>query len=143
MVIPHTLLHTPSPTSTTQSQSLPSYSTVYAQLLAVRNCAPSATVKVILETSQLSLYEIVAGCVLCVAAGADFVKTSTGFLGRGASVEDVRVMRAVVGKEIRVKASGGLRDGEACRRVVEAGATRLGASAGVAIMEGSGGKAGY
>ena len=77
-------------------------------------------------------------------AGADFVKTSTGFNGRGASIDDVRVMKAVVGDKVEVKASGGVRSEEDVRRMVEAVATRVGTSGGVGIMKGAvGGSSGY
>jgi deoxyribose-phosphate aldolase len=102
-----------------------------------------------LETSQLDTYKIVAASVLSIAAGADFIKTSTGFLGRGASLEDVQTMRAVAEMEsvkkyrvdelknssVKVKASGGIRTVADVVKMAEAGAERIGASAGVAIME--------
>jgi deoxyribose-phosphate aldolase len=94
-----------------------------------------ALVKVILETALLTDEEKIKGCLLAKLAGADFVKTSTGFGPGGATVEDVRLMRKVVGPEMGVKASGGIRDYEATRRMVEAGANRIGASAGVKIMK--------
>ncbi|GAB4581905.1 MAG: hypothetical protein Fur0022_46570 [Anaerolineales bacterium] len=100
----------------------------------------SALVKVILETALLSREEKIAACLLAKEAGADFVKTSTGFSGGGATVEDVALMRRVVGPEMGVKASGGVRDYEDARKMVEAGATRIGASAGVKIIQGPGGK---
>lgn len=95
-----------------------------------------AVVKVILETSLLSRDEKVMGCTLAKAAGADFVKTSTGFGGGGATVEDVTLMRETVGPEMGVKASGGVRTREDAEKMVAAGATRLGASAGVKIVRG-------
>lgn len=94
-----------------------------------------ALVKVILETAFLTDEEKVKGCLLAKLAGADFVKTSTGFGPGGATVEDVRLMRKVVGPEMGVKASGGIRDYESVCKMVEAGATRIGASAGVKIMK--------
>jgi deoxyribose-phosphate aldolase len=94
-----------------------------------------ALVKVILETALLTDEEKVKGCLLAKLAGADFVKTSTGFGPGGATVEDVRLMRKVVGPDMGVKASGGIRDYEATRRMVEAGANRIGASAGVKIVK--------
>ncbi|MEY4071527.1 MAG: deoxyribose-phosphate aldolase [Candidatus Eisenbacteria bacterium] len=95
-----------------------------------------AIVKVILETSLLSRDEKVMGCTLSKAAGADYVKTSTGFGGGGATVEDVTLMRETVGPDMGVKASGGVRTREDAERMVAAGATRLGASAGVKIVRG-------
>ena len=93
-------------------------------------------VKVILETSLLTLDEKLMGCTLSKAAGADYVKTSTGFAGGGAMVEDVRMMRETVGPEMGVKASGGVRTKEDVEAMVAAGATRIGASAGVKIVRG-------
>jgi deoxyribose-phosphate aldolase len=93
-------------------------------------------VKVILETSLLTRDEKIMGCSLSKAAGADYVKTSTGFAGGGATVEDVRLMRETVGPEIGVKASGGIRTKEDVEAMVAAGATRIGASAGVKIVRG-------
>ncbi|NQS91942.1 MAG: deoxyribose-phosphate aldolase [Chloroflexi bacterium] len=98
--------------------------------------AAGAIVKVIIETSLLNNEEKVTACLLSKEAGADFVKTSTGFSGGGATVEDINLMRRVVGPEMGVKASGGVRDFEGARDLVKAGATRLGASAGVKIVQG-------
>ena len=103
----------------------------------------SIVLKVILETSQLTAEQIVAGSLIAVLAGADFVKTSTGFLGRGATVGDVRIMRAVCDllqsegwtKRVKIKASGGIRTAEDCLRMVGEGAERIGASSGVKIVE--------
>jgi deoxyribose-phosphate aldolase len=93
-----------------------------------------AVLKVILETGLLSEDEKVTACKLAVKAGADFVKTSTGFLGGGATVEDVALMRRTVGPKIGVKASGGIRSAEDARKMIYAGANRLGTSSGVAIV---------
>ena len=92
-------------------------------------------VKVIIETSLLNDEEKVTACLLAKEAGADFVKTSTGFSGGGATIDDVNLMRRVVGPEMGVKASGGVRDFEDAQNMVKAGATRLGASAGVKIVQ--------
>ncbi|MCF8499865.1 MAG: 2-deoxyribose-5-phosphate aldolase, partial [Rhodospirillum sp.] len=78
--------------------------------------------------------EKVRACLLAKEAGADFVKTSTGFAGGGATVEDVALMRETVGPEMGVKASGGVRTTEDARRMISAGATRIGASASIAII---------
>jgi deoxyribose-phosphate aldolase len=91
--------------------------------------------KVIFETSKLSDEEKVIASQVCKMAGADFVKTSTGFGGGGATVADVALMRKVVGPEIGVKASGGVRNYQEAQAMVKAGATRIGASAGVAIVK--------
>ena len=98
--------------------------------------AAGALVKVIIETSLLTHEEKVTACLLAKEAGADYVKTSTGFAGGGATVEDIALMRRVVGPEIGVKASGGVRTYEDAIKMVEAGATRIGASAGVKIAQG-------
>jgi deoxyribose-phosphate aldolase len=98
--------------------------------------AAGALVKVIIETSLLNDEEKVTACLLSKEAGADFVKTSTGFAGGGATVEDVALMRRVVGPEMGVKASGGVHDYMEAKDMVEAGATRIGASAGVKIVQG-------
>ncbi len=94
-----------------------------------------AIVKVIIETALLNEEEKVTAYLLAKEAGADFVKTSTGFSGGGATVEDINLMRRVVGPTMGVKASGGVRDFEDAQNMVKAGATRLGASAGVRIVQ--------
>ncbi|HET7225786.1 MAG TPA: deoxyribose-phosphate aldolase [Candidatus Eisenbacteria bacterium] len=109
----------------------------------VQAVGPGIIVKVILETSLLTRDEKVMGCTLAKAAGADFVKTSTGFSGGGATVEDVKLMRETVGPELGVKASGGVRTQEDARAMIAAGATRLGASAGVKIVRGEAGDKAY
>jgi deoxyribose-phosphate aldolase len=95
-----------------------------------------ARLKVILETCLLTPTEITASSSLARAAGADFVKTSTGFAGGGATAKDVALMRQAVGPVMGVKASGGVRDKETAQAMIKAGATRLGASASVAIVRG-------
>ena len=95
-----------------------------------------AIVKVIIETSLLTKYEKIRACEIAKQAGADFVKTSTGFSGGGATVEDVKLMRSTVGPEMGVKASGGVRSAEDAQAMIEAGATRIGASSGVKIVSG-------
>ncbi|PWY79458.1 DUF171-domain-containing protein [Aspergillus sclerotioniger CBS 115572] len=108
------------------------YVDVYTDVLEVRKAAPAPVgLKVILETSQLTREQIVAGSVLACIAGADYIKTSTGFNGPGASVENVAIMRAtanLVGKGTKVKASGGVRSGEDCRKMLEVGAERIGST---------------
>jgi deoxyribose-phosphate aldolase len=94
-----------------------------------------ATVKVILETALLEDNQKALACTLSKLAGADFVKTSTGFGPHGATVHDVALMRSVVGQEMGVKASGGIRTLDDLRKMAEAGATRIGASASVKIVE--------
>ena len=92
-----------------------------------------AILKVILETCLLTKEEIVKGCELSKAAGAQFVKTSTGFSTGGATVEDVKLMKQTVGDALEVKASGGVRDYDTAMAVIQAGATRIGASSSVDI----------
>lgn len=94
-----------------------------------------ALLKVIIETALLSDAEKVAACQLAQAAAADFVKTSTGFAEGGATVEDVRLMRETVGPEVGVKAAGGIHSYAEALALIEAGANRIGASAGVQIVE--------
>ncbi|BAC13919.1 deoxyribose-phosphate aldolase [Oceanobacillus iheyensis] len=102
-----------------------------------------ALTKVIIETSLLTEDEKVRACKLAKNAEADYVKTSTGFSGGGATVEDIRLMRETVGPEMGVKASGGVRDLEQTEAMIEAGATRIGASSGVAIVSGEQGTSDY
>jgi deoxyribose-phosphate aldolase len=99
--------------------------------------ALGALVKVIIETVLLTQEEKVLACRLSQAAGADFVKTSTGFAGGGATVEDVALMRQVVGDAMGVKAAGGIRTYADALRMIQAGANRLGTSAGVQIIQGA------
>ncbi len=111
------------------------WDTVLQDIKAVRAAGENFTLKVIIETSVLTQEEKVKACELCAQAGADFVKTSTGFTGGGATAEDVRLMRAHVPANMQVKASGGVRTREDFDAMVAAGATRIGASAGVKIIE--------
>lgn len=97
-------------------------------------------VKVILETALLSTAQKAIACMLAKAAGAAFVKTSTGFAATGATVEDIALMRQVVGPDIGVKASGGIRTLEDALKMIQAGASRIGASASVSIIEQASGK---
>jgi|HubBroStandDraft_6_1064221.scaffolds.fasta_scaffold512704_1 deoxyribose-phosphate aldolase len=94
-------------------------------------------IKVILETGFLSAEEIISACRLAESAGADFVKTSTGFGPRGASVEDVQLMKTAVGTGLRIKAAGGIRTKEAAMTMIEAGACRIGTSSSVQIVTGA------
>lgn len=117
---------------------------VEADIKAVVDAAAGkALVKVIIETCLLSDEEKERACRLSVKAGADFVKTSTGFSTGGATPEDIRLMRQTVGPDIGVKASGGVRSLEDMNTMIEAGATRIGASSGVKIMEGGQSSAAY
>ncbi len=109
----------------------------------VKAAKGKALTKVIIEACLLTDEEKERACKLVVQAGADYVKTSTGFSTGGATVEDIKLMRKTVGKDVGVKASGGVRDLSGVEAMVEAGATRIGASAGVAIVAGEQGKSDY
>lgn len=110
--------------------------TVKRDVAAVKEAAGEVLLKVILETGLLTDEEKKTACELCVQAGADYVKTSTGFGPGGATVEDIALMRKAVGPDVGVKASGGVRDRAAALAMIEAGATRIGASSGIAIVSG-------
>jgi deoxyribose-phosphate aldolase len=119
------------------------YREVMLDIRGVVEAACGAPVKVILETSELSREEKIVACGLAKAAGAGFVKTSTGFSKSGATVEDVKLMREVVGRDMGVKASGGVRSYQDALAMIAAGATRLGTSAGVALVKGARGEGNY
>ncbi|KAF2022326.1 aldolase [Aaosphaeria arxii CBS 175.79] len=140
--------NTPNP----EEDEIPDYSAIYRELASIRSLCPSPTVlKLILETSQLNSAQILAASHLAAAANFDFIKTSTGFNGPGAKLEDVQLMVAaaeylstkqksnggspVRGRKMQVKASGGVRSLEAATQMLEAGATRLGTSSGLWIMQ--------
>ncbi len=112
------------------------WNTVAADIRAVRGAGQNFTLKVIIETSVLTQEEKVKVCQIADQAGADFVKTSTGFTGGGATAQDVKLMKNSVSPRTQVKASGGVRTREDFDAMVAAGATRIGASAGVKIIEG-------
>jgi deoxyribose-phosphate aldolase len=111
---------------------------VQEDIAAVARACHAAGVhlKVIIEAALLTDEEKVTACRLAEAAGADFVKTSTGFGPSGARVEDVALMRRTVGEDVGVKAAGGIRTREDAERMIAAGATRIGASSGIQIVEG-------
>lgn len=111
----------------------------YLDIVSVVTSIPGIPVKVILETSELTHEEKIVACGLCKAAGAAFVKTSTGFSKAGATAEDIALMRLVVGPQMGVKASGGIRTQADAVKMIEAGASRVGASASVAIVTGGAG----
>jgi deoxyribose-phosphate aldolase len=108
---------------------------VYEEIKGVVDCCHRLRrpCKVILETALLSKAQIVSACKIAEKAGADFVKTSTGFSGGGATTENVALMRASVGPKVKIKAAGGIRDLEQARAMISAGADRIGTSAGVRI----------
>jgi deoxyribose-phosphate aldolase len=108
---------------------------VVEDIRAVVQAAGGYPVKVILETCYLTVEEKIRGCRISVEAGASFVKTSTGFAEEGAKVEDVRLMREIVGKEFGVKAAGGIRILADALKMIEAGANRLGTSGSVAMIK--------
>lgn len=116
-----------------------------ADIAAVRQATAGKVLKVIIETCLLNDAQKETACRVSKELGADFVKTSTGFSSGGATVEDIALMRRVVGPDMGVKASGGVRTAETAWAMVEAGATRIGASASIAIVGGAGkgGPAGY
>lgn len=120
------------------------YEYVKSDIEAVVNAAKGkALTKVILETCLLTDEEKVIACKLSKEAGADFVKTSTGFSKGGSTPEDIRLMRETVGPNMGVKASGGVRNNADAMAVIEAGASRIGASASIAICEGREGNSNY
>ncbi|HHK5583723.1 TPA: deoxyribose-phosphate aldolase [Streptococcus mutans] len=116
---------------------------VEEDIRAVVEASGDKLVKVIIETCLLTDKEKIKACQAAVAAGADFVKTSTGFSTAGARLDDVRLMRQTVGPDVGVKAAGGTRSLEDAQAFIEAGATRIGTSAGVTIMEGKQTNSGY
>jgi deoxyribose-phosphate aldolase len=105
-----------------------------ADVSEVVQAVAGAPVKVILETGLLTTDEIRQACQLCENAGAAFVKTATGFLGRGATLEDVRLMREFCSPRVQIKASGGVKTFEFAKTLIEAGATRIGTSSGVSLV---------
>ncbi|WP_299778630.1 deoxyribose-phosphate aldolase [uncultured Formosa sp.] len=108
---------------------------VYNDVKAVKACMGDVTLKVILEISELTDAEIIKASEICLKAKADFIKTSTGFSASGATLEAVKLMKETANGQAKVKASGGIRDLETALAFIEAGADRIGASAGVAIVE--------
>lgn len=111
------------------------YQYVQDEIHSLKEACGSLILKVIIETCLLTDEEIVEACKLAKAAGADFVKTSTGFSKWGAKVKDVELMRKTVGPEMGVKASGGIKDKEEALEMVKAGATRIGTSHGIDIVK--------
>ena len=112
------------------------YDLVLADMQAVRQACAGKVLKVILETSQLTDAQKVKACELATKAQADFVKTSTGFVGTGATAKDVALMRKSIAPAMQVKASGGVRTRADFDTMTAAGATRIGASSGIQIVEG-------
>jgi deoxyribose-phosphate aldolase len=132
-------------TASLEDDEIPDYSAIYRELASIRSLCPSPVVlKLILETSQLSDHQILAASHLAAAANFDFIKTSTGFNGHGATIPHVQLMvgaaeylakKGVGQRTMEVKASGGVRSLETAVKMLEAGATRLGTSSGLWIMQ--------
>lgn len=116
---------------------------VEADIRAVVKAAGGKKVKVIIETALLTEDEKIAACKASLNAKAHFVKTCTGFSGGGATVEDITLMKSVVGDKMEIKASGGIKDTATAQALIEAGATRLGTSSGVALVQGFASQGGY
>ncbi len=119
------------------------YSFVERDIFDVVRSAEGKIVKVILETALLTEEEKKKACEISVKAGAHFVKTSTGFGGGGATVADIELMKSVVGVSAKIKASGGIRDFETAKKLIQAGASRLGTSSGIALIRGRSVEGGY
>ena len=113
---------------------------VLDDIKAVRKASEGKILKVIIETCLLTDDEKIKACKLSMEAGADFVKTSTGFSTGGASEKDVALMKSVVGDKLSVKASGGVKTYEDAEKMIKAGASRIGTSSGIAIVEGQNAK---
>ncbi len=116
---------------------------VEADIASVVVAASGATVKVILETGLLTEEQITGACQAAERAGAAFVKTATGFLGRGATVEDIVLMKKSCSPRMQIKASGGVKTFEQAKALIAAGASRIGTSSGVALVSGSAAGSGY
>lgn len=112
------------------------YDVVLEDMKMVRRASEGKILKVIIETAYLSDDEKIKAAKLCEEAGADFVKTSTGFAPTGAKVDDVKLLKASVSPNIKIKAAGGVRSFEDCVKMIDAGASRIGTSSGVLIIEG-------
>lgn len=112
------------------------YDVVRNDISEVAKVSGDLITKVIIETALLTKEEKITACKLIVEAGADFVKTATGFNGGGATVEDVKLLRSVVGENFGVKAAGGIRTFDDAVAIVDAGANRIGASGAIAIISG-------
>jgi deoxyribose-phosphate aldolase len=121
------------------------YDTVKNEIRNLANLAhnQNALLKVIIETAYLDIFDIRIACEICVEAGIDFVKTSTGFATKGADLEQVKLMREILPNNIQIKASGGIQTYEQAISLIEAGATRIGTSSGVSIVSGGVGYSAY
>lgn len=112
------------------------FNKVYKDIKAVKKAMPKNTLKVILETCYLTDEEITKASELALKARADFIKTSTGFGTGGATIEAVKLMKQVAGDQMKIKASGGIRDAKTAQEYIDLGVERLGVSAGIAIVKG-------
>jgi deoxyribose-phosphate aldolase len=112
------------------------FDSVWKDIQAVKSVMPNNTLKVILETCYLSNEEILKASELAIKGGADFIKTSTGFGTRGASLEDVKLMKDIAKDSTKIKASGGIKDAKTAIDYINIGAERLGTSSGIAIIKG-------
>ena len=110
---------------------------------AVKNCIGTHTLKVILEICNLTDEEIAEACQIAERAGADFVKTSTGFGSHGATLKAVQIMKENISSRVQIKASGGIRDSKTAQQYINIGVTRIGASSGIAIVEGTSSSTNY
>ncbi|MBZ9786625.1 deoxyribose-phosphate aldolase [Psychroflexus sp. CAK57W] len=110
---------------------------VKEDIQAVKNAIGNHTLKVILEICNLTDEEVAKACQISEQAGADFVKTSTGFGSHGATLEAVKIMKNNSSNKVKIKASGGIRDTETAKKYIDLGVSRIGASAGIAIVEGT------
>ncbi|MUP47301.1 deoxyribose-phosphate aldolase [Gramella sp. BOM4] len=107
---------------------------VQQEIAAIKNAIGKNLLKVIIETCFLDESEIKKASELVMIAGADFVKTSTGFGSRGASLQDIEIMKKAVGDHVKIKASGGIRDAETAKKYIELGVSRIGTSSGIKII---------
>lgn len=119
------------------------FSFVKRDIEGVVRAAEGKPVKVIIETALLNKEEKIKACELSIEAKASFVKTSTGFSTAGATIEDIILMKSIVGSQLQIKASGGIKDLQMAKALIQAGATRLGTSSGVKLVQGLAATAGY
>jgi len=119
------------------------FDAVWKDIEAVKNIMPNRVLKVILETCYLEDIEIIKASELAIQSGADFIKTSTGFGTRGATIHDVKLMKSVAGNKIKIKASGGIKDTQTAIEYINLGVERLGTSSGIAIINGESSNSNY
>lgn len=119
------------------------FESVWKDIEAVKSIMPNNTLKVILETCYLENDEIIKASELAIKGGADFIKTSTGFGSRGASLEDVQLMKSVAKSSAKIKASGGIKDAITALEYINLGVERLGTSSGIAIIKGEASNSSY